>query len=476
MSSDNKGYIIPSLFEEEVEKEHFVPLSFAQEKLKSALVSYSKEREEYNKTLNDLNEKYKENISRCKVHYEALINEVKNKALEHIDLTRKQKKQIEDDLSKEIKVLTEQLEETRDSSIASILQYQEELRKLKSDLSNALINGKQLSTSLESITASSEVKTLLSDMLRHLEMEDKLSRETGRLQKEMDRRVSNYNKQLNTSQSAIDSLRNDVSTRMICSQTLSAILLEVEKQSHLQLQVASQQGQQQQLDDLKNRLEEAMRQEQMEAMEKQKNLIGQINLRGKREDEMIVSACLADCISEVQSREEAELRKKCVSANKEVVMARRRVHELMDAEALLVAESCLWEMIWEVCEAKEVVREVEVVKEVVKEVIKEVEGKKEVPKEEVLLKEVPKEEVPVPVKKEEVPSIDIVPLQQEEQRILQQLNDVEKRLKEQEKRLQAVSEQKEVLKGEIKDWNKDFADKNGKEAVTYIDRYLIAIY
>jgi hypothetical protein len=132
VSAEGSGYVIPDIAEEEMEKSDYVPLQFAQSKIKDITDQSNTLREAYQKHLSDLDGYYGKAMSDVKTHYESVVRDTKAKALRHIEVKKQLHTHAEQKMKDDLRQSEESIEELRDSMASLNREYQEEVRRLKS--------------------------------------------------------------------------------------------------------------------------------------------------------------------------------------------------------------------------------------------------------------------------------------------------------------------------------------------------------
>jgi len=138
VSPEGSGYVIPALVPEVVEKQDYIPLDFAQQKVKDVTDEANRLREAYQKHLAELDSFYRQASTDSKAHYEGLIKDLKAKASRHVEIRKQMQAASEEKLRGELKASEDSVEELRDSMASLNREYQEEVRSLKTTIGEGI--------------------------------------------------------------------------------------------------------------------------------------------------------------------------------------------------------------------------------------------------------------------------------------------------------------------------------------------------
>jgi hypothetical protein len=83
ITSDASSYNVQN-YESEITREEFIPYEFAKSKFEVVIADFKSSVETYKAYINELEIKQKDQLEKCKYHYETYILEVKGKAKRHI--------------------------------------------------------------------------------------------------------------------------------------------------------------------------------------------------------------------------------------------------------------------------------------------------------------------------------------------------------------------------------------------------------
>jgi len=291
VSSDGNGYIIPSLFDPTVnatskpmhpkfeqhsltevtpnlqsstalvaeekenskskpciEMENFIPLSFAQNKIRQLGSELTICKENYNAKLQALNSQYANNTSQMKTYYEDLIREMKDKALQHVELQKKIRKESEERLIHQLRNSEEMLEELRDNTAALNVEHQEKVRMLTQKLAETESQRATHYAALQDLMAITACSMAMSDMVGQIESKAfseetyatftaEIHHLTQQHREETRQKEANFAIQLAAEKrSTANSVHNAINAeyaerehrREVCLQTLADILISLE--------------------------------------------------------------------------------------------------------------------------------------------------------------------------------------------------------------------------------------------------------
>ena len=138
--------------EQNIERTAFVPLSFTQSKVSEVVFDLEKMKVKYEEHVVRLKEFYEKALAGTKSHYETYILDLKSKAMKHVELERMIRNQMEVEMSIQLKVSEDKIEELRDTLAASNLEAQEKIRELK----------RQITVSDQNVTTLTKAVTSLS--------------------------------------------------------------------------------------------------------------------------------------------------------------------------------------------------------------------------------------------------------------------------------------------------------------------------
>jgi DNA repair exonuclease SbcCD ATPase subunit len=167
VSVDGSGYVIPAIADEAVEKADYIPLEFAQQKVKTLADESNRLREAYQKHLSELDVYYRQNMTDTKSHYEGVIKDLKAKALRHVEVRKQMQLQSEDRLNKELKQSEDSIDELRNNMASLNREYQEEVRTLKANIAESARISEGMRTEIATLKTDADKVEAKADARHH---------------------------------------------------------------------------------------------------------------------------------------------------------------------------------------------------------------------------------------------------------------------------------------------------------------------
>jgi hypothetical protein len=159
--------IDPSL----IQNDRYIPLQYAENKLRELHNDRLAIKEVYEKRLQTLTQIYEKNLKNTKEHYEIFIMEVKSKAEKHIELQKSLRKSLEDKLTAELQEKNTIIEELRDNAASVNITHQDDVRALKSSFKEVETRCEGMAKSLQDIEVDRECLLVLSDLISRIDNE-----------------------------------------------------------------------------------------------------------------------------------------------------------------------------------------------------------------------------------------------------------------------------------------------------------------
>jgi hypothetical protein len=192
--TDGSAAKIPEVAE--VERTAYVPMDFTKNKVHEVVSDLEKLKLRYETHVEGLKVFYEEAIDKTKDHYEKHILDLKAKALQHVNLERLIRNDIELDLGNKLKASEKTVDELRDSLAELNRETQEKIRGLRRELDSSNKVNDELTKSMYRITSNNTFLNALSqatatlNLKKHEEIskckEDQLRLEIDYLKRELD--------------------------------------------------------------------------------------------------------------------------------------------------------------------------------------------------------------------------------------------------------------------------------------------------
>jgi hypothetical protein len=149
----------------EVQRTAFVPVDFAKNKVDEVVSDLEKMKLRYEAHVTGLKDFYEDAVQKTKTHYEKYILDLKAKALQHVNLERLIRNDIEVDLGNKIAAAEKTIEQLRDSLAELNRETQEKIRGLRRELDVANKRGDDLTSNLYEVTSRHTFQASLSQAL-----------------------------------------------------------------------------------------------------------------------------------------------------------------------------------------------------------------------------------------------------------------------------------------------------------------------
>jgi hypothetical protein len=237
LSADGSGYVIPDMGKYTPEQSDYIPKEVAMDKVKEVLDESKQVRETYEQNLQNVEAFYTKMVQQSKDHYEAIIHDLKSKAVRHVEVQRLLKQQMEDKLTKELQHSEHELEELRDTMATRNLQYKEEVRGLKSKISESEQELIKLQTAINENSVRFEVQNKMDHVVNLVEKrvdEEERVQHLQLLNSQISENVKQYEAAIQNErqagEEAVSILLQENQNRQECQTSLQMILSSIEVQ------------------------------------------------------------------------------------------------------------------------------------------------------------------------------------------------------------------------------------------------------
>lgn len=241
LSADGSGYVLPDMGKYSPEQTQYIPKEVAMDKVKEVLDEAKVVRQTYEDNLEKVETFYKSAVQQSKDHYESIIQELKNKALRHVEVQRLLKQQMEDKLTKELQQSEQELEELRDTMATRNLQYKEEVRGLKAKISDSEHEIIGLKKSIEEESTRFQVSLALNHTVGLVEKrsdEEEKVEHFRAINKQIEENLETFDAAIKAerqaSEEAVSQLLNDYQDRQQCQSVLQDVLTTIELNDYRQ--------------------------------------------------------------------------------------------------------------------------------------------------------------------------------------------------------------------------------------------------